>query len=129
LAELLEANRQMPRKQRYTVKRMWETIRGEGFTGGYTTVKDAVRQLRQAAGKEVFMMFVMAFPRECTEAFLEAHAAAFSFFGFVPSRIRYDNTKVAVAQILGPHERKLTTAFARLVLQAPSVPPGAPCRQ
>jgi len=60
-------------------------------------------------------MFVMAFPGEYTEAFLEAHVAAFAFFGFVPSRISYDNTKVAVAQILGPHERKLTTAFARLV--------------
>jgi hypothetical protein len=60
-------------------------------------------------------MFVMAFPRECTEAFLEAHVAAFAFFGFVPGRISYDNTKVAVAQILGAHERKLTTAFGRLV--------------
>ncbi|MCP4643008.1 MAG: IS21 family transposase, partial [bacterium] len=60
-------------------------------------------------------MFVMAFPRECTEAFLEAHVAAFKFFGFAPKRISYDNTKVAVAKILGAHERKLTTAFARLV--------------
>jgi len=60
-------------------------------------------------------MFVMAFPRECTEAFLEAHVAAFAFFGFVPSRISYDNTKVAVTKILGPHERKLTAAFGRLV--------------
>jgi hypothetical protein len=31
-------------------------------------------------------MFVMAFPRECTEAFLEAHVQAFTFFGFVPPR-------------------------------------------
>jgi hypothetical protein len=60
-------------------------------------------------------MFVMAFPRECTEAFLEAHVAAFAFFGFVPNRISYDNTTVAVAKILGTHARKLTVAFARLV--------------
>lgn len=60
-------------------------------------------------------MFVMAFPRECTESFLEAHVAAFEFFGFIPKRITYDNTKVAVAQILGPNERKLTAAFDRLV--------------
>jgi transposase len=46
-------------------------------------------------------MFVMAFPRECTEAFLEAHVRAFQFFGFVLRRISYDNTKVAVTQITG----------------------------
>lgn len=154
LSELLEANRHLPRKQRYTVKRMFETLREEGFSGGYTTVKDAVRELRRSAPKEAFMpltqppgeaqadfghalavidgqltkvaffvmslvhsdaMFVMAFPRECWEAFAEAHVAAFRFFGFVPRRISYDNTKTAVAQILGPHERKVTAGFARLV--------------
>ena len=35
LAELLEANRELPRKQRYTVTRMWDVLTGEGFTGGY----------------------------------------------------------------------------------------------
>jgi len=154
LSELLEANGDLPRKQRYTVTRMWQVLQGEGFPGGYTTVKDAVRLLRKAAPKEVFMpltqppgeaqvdfgyalahmggrltkvaffvmtmvhsdaMFVTAFPRECTEAFGEAHVAAFTFFGLVPRRITYDNTKVAVAQILGAHERKLTVAFERLV--------------
>jgi transposase len=60
-------------------------------------------------------MFVMAFPRECTEAFLEAHVAAFTYFSLVPRRITYDNTKIAVAQILGAHARKRTAAFERLV--------------
>jgi len=154
LKELIEGNADLPAKQRYTVKRMWAVLCGEGFTGGYTTVKDAVREIRKGAPKEVFMpliqppgeaqvdfghalariggrltkvvffvmslvhsdaMFVMAFPRECTEAFLEAHLKAFAFFGFVPSRISYDNTKVAVTQITGAHRRKLTAAFARLV--------------
>ena len=31
--------------------------------------------------------FVCAFPRECTEAFLEGHTRAFAFFGSVPRRI------------------------------------------
>lgn len=132
---------------------MWEILCGKGFAGGYTTVKDAVRELRKRAPREVYMplsqppgeaqvdfgyalariggslrkialfvmtlvhsdaMFVMAFPRECTEAFLEAHVAAFGFFGFVPARISYDNTKVAVTKIIGARERKLTAAFARL---------------
>jgi transposase len=36
--------------------------------------------------------FVCAFPRECTEAFLEGHVRAFAFFGGVPRRISYDNS-------------------------------------
>ena len=47
LRELLAEARRQPRKQRYTVKRMWELLCKEGFTGGYTTVRDAVRQLRR----------------------------------------------------------------------------------
>jgi transposase len=58
--------------------------------------------------------FVCAFPRECTEAFLEGHVRAFAFFGGVPRRISYDNTKVAVARILGGRQRKLTDAFLNL---------------
>src|SRR5947208_15968690 len=59
-------------------------------------------------------IFVCAFPRECTEAFLEGHVRAFAFFGGVPRRISYDNLKIAVAQITGGRERKLTDAFLRL---------------
>ncbi len=35
LGEILEENCQLPRKQRYTVKRMWDVLKDEGFTGGY----------------------------------------------------------------------------------------------
>ena len=35
-------------------------------------------------------IFCCAFPRECTEAFLEGHVAAFAFFGGVPRGISYD---------------------------------------
>lgn len=58
-------------------------------------------------------MFVMAFERECTESFWEGHVRAFEFFGGVPTRIVYDNTRVAVAKILG-RERKLTRGFCEL---------------
>jgi transposase len=58
--------------------------------------------------------FVCAFPRECTEAFLEGHVRAFAFLGGVPRRISYDNLKIAVAQVIGGRERKLTDAFLRL---------------
>ncbi len=59
-------------------------------------------------------IFCRAFPRECTEAFLEGHARAFAFFGGVPRRISYDNLKIAVAKVTGARERKLTDAFLRL---------------
>jgi len=45
--------------------------------------------------------FVRAFPAETTEAFLEGHVQAFAYFGGVPTTILDDNTKLAVARILG----------------------------
>jgi len=38
---------------------------------------------------------------------------AFAFFGGVPRRIAYDNTKTAVAKIVGRRGRVVTRAFAR----------------
>jgi transposase len=58
--------------------------------------------------------FVAAFPAETTEAFLEGHVRAFVYFGGVPTRILYDNTKIAVARILGGEERQKTRAFSEL---------------
>jgi transposase len=58
--------------------------------------------------------FVMAFPAETTEAFLEGHNHAFAYFGGVPRTILYDNTKLAVAQILGDGTRSKTQAFSEL---------------
>ena len=58
--------------------------------------------------------FVVAFPAETTEAFLEGHVRAFAYFGGVPTRILYDNTKIAVAKILGGAERQRTRAFSEL---------------
>src|SRR5260370_35254387 len=58
--------------------------------------------------------FVAAFPGETTEAFLEGHVRAFAYLGGVPRQILYDNTKLAVAKILGGGERKKTRAFCEL---------------
>src|SRR5437016_13243965 len=58
--------------------------------------------------------FVMAFPAETTEAFLEGHNQAFTYFEGVPRNILYDNTKLAVVQILGDGTRKKTQAFSEL---------------
>jgi transposase len=58
--------------------------------------------------------FVAAFPAETTEAFLEGHVLAFTYFCAVPTRILYDNTKIAVARILGGDQRQRTRAFSEL---------------
>ena len=60
-------------------------------------------------------VYCQAFPRECSEVFLEGHRRAFAFFGGVPTRISYDNTKVAVGKIVGSREREHTKEFQRLV--------------
>jgi len=59
-------------------------------------------------------IFVMAFPAESTEAFLEGHIRAFAYSGGVPRSILYDNTKLAVAQMLGDGTRQKTRAFSEL---------------
>jgi transposase len=147
---ILQEDRERPRKQRHTAKRIHERLREEhGYGGGYTIVKDYVR-LRELRQQEMFVplqhppgdaqadfgealavidgeerkahylaidlpqsddCFVMAFPAETTEAFLEGHNQAFVYFGGVPRTILYDNTKLAVARILGDGTRKKTQAF------------------
>lgn len=152
--QILEADRQAPKKQRHTAKRIFERLRAEhGFTGGKTAVKDAVRAWKQTH-REVFLplshplgeaqvdfgeatiklngtetkvalfvmtlpysgaIFIQAFPRECTETFLEGHRRAFEFWGGVPRRISYDNLAIAVIEVLKGRERKLTREFLRLL--------------
>ena len=60
-------------------------------------------------------VYCQAFPRECTEVFLEGHVRAFGFFGGVPRRIAYDNAKTTVAKIVGNRERVVTREFGRLL--------------
>ncbi len=66
--------------------------------------------------------FVVAYPAETTEAFCDGHVQAFAFFGAlaepgkagVPKSILYDNTKIAVAKILGDGKRQRTRVFTEL---------------
>src|SRR5215207_7250165 len=55
--------------------------------------------------------FVKACP---AETFCDGHDAAFAFFGGVPRSMLYDNTRLAVARILGDGRRLRTRAFAEL---------------
>ena len=150
---ILEEDRTAPRKQRHTAKRIFERLREEhGFTGGYTIVKDYVRE-RRVRTREMFVplahppghaqvdfgealavidgterkahffafdlphsdaIFVKAYPAETSEALCDGHVAAFAFFGGVPLSILYDNTKLAVARILGDGTRQRTRVFSEL---------------
>ena len=57
---------------------------------------------------------VKACPAETTEAFCDGHNAAFHYFGGVPRGIVYDNTKLAVARMLGDGTRQRTQVFSEL---------------
>ena len=58
--------------------------------------------------------YVKAYPSETTEAFLDGHVSAFAFLGGAPQSILYDNTRLAVARILGDGRRQRTRAFTEL---------------
>ena len=150
---ILDDDHRVPKKQRHTAKRIFERLRDEyGFDGGYTIVKDYVREHRRRT-REMFVplshppghaqcdfgealvviggverkahcfvldlphsdgCFVKAYPAETTEAFLDGHVSAFAFLGGVPQSMLYDNTKLAVAKILGDGRRQRTRAFTGL---------------
>jgi len=59
-------------------------------------------------------IFVVGYPAERTEAFCDGHVRAFQFFGGVPQSILYDNTKIAVARILGDGRRQRSRVFSEL---------------
>ena len=153
IKDVLERDKEVPRKQRHTITRIFERLRDEkSFTGSYTIVREFVNEYLQRA-QEVYLplvhrpgeaqvdfghalvnvrgvlgkydFFVMSLPysdafyvqvfaRECTETFQEGHRRAFNYFGKVPIRISYDNSRIAVSMVLGAHKRKLTDGFLQL---------------
>ena len=58
--------------------------------------------------------FVAAYPAAATEAWLDGHNAAFTFFGGVPLSILYDNDKCLASRILPDGTRQRTRAFGGL---------------
>jgi transposase len=152
IKQIIEDDKQLPKKQRHTAVRIYHRIKEMGYEGKYTQVKEEVRKIKRLK-KEVYMplnhkpgeaqvdfgyalakvsgvlrkvaffvmvlpysdaFFVMAFERECTESYWQGHVRAFEFFGGVPKRISYDNSRVLVSKIIGPHDRKLTDGFLKL---------------
>src|SRR5712692_8497350 len=123
----LLADREAPRKQRHTAKRIWQRLLDEqGAELSERTVRDYVRRRRRELGEAVdevyvqrrkvylFLMracysgaaFVVAFERETQLAFLEAHVEALRFFGGGFQLVRYDNLRSAVKQVLRGRRRR-----------------------
>ena len=57
IAQIIEEDKTLPKKQRHTAKRIYDRIREMGYEGGYTQVKDAVRELIRVK-QEVFMPLI-----------------------------------------------------------------------
>src|SRR5215212_984897 len=118
---ILEHDRTAPPKQRHTAKRVFERLRDEhGFAGGYTTVRDYVREARTRQ-KETFVPLSHP-PGHAQVDFGEAlgviggERVKIHFFCMdLPHSILYDNTKLAVARILPDGTRERTQGFARLI--------------
>ena len=54
IRQIIEQDKAAPKKQRHTAKRIFERICSEGYKGGYTQVKEAVRTIRRTT-REVFV--------------------------------------------------------------------------
>ncbi len=57
IAQILEEDKDLPKKQRHTAKRIYDRLREMGYGGRYTQVKQAVRELLRVK-QEVFMPLV-----------------------------------------------------------------------
>ncbi len=131
--------------QKHTAQRIYDRlVKEKGFTGGKSTVREAVAMLKDKPGKpfvplsydpgeaiqidwgvatvylagkktkvNLFCMrecfsadiFCIAFYRQNEESFLEGQIAGFHFFGGIPSRLIFDNAKVAVKEGFGAHAK------------------------
>jgi transposase len=57
IRQILKEDQKVHRKQRHTAKRIFERLQEEGYAGGYTQVREAVREIRQRT-REVFVPLV-----------------------------------------------------------------------
>jgi len=57
IAQIIEEDKALPKKQRHTAKRIYERIKEMGYEGNYTQVKEAVQEVKRLR-QEVFMPLV-----------------------------------------------------------------------
>ena len=84
------------------------TDHGKDNSNGRAHVGDAIRH------KPGILGFLRQIGFMGATRFCDGHNAAVAFFGGVPRSILYDNTKLAVARILGDGKRQRTRVFTEL---------------
>jgi transposase len=57
IRQIIRDDKQFPRKQRHTARRIFECLKAEGYTGGETQVKKAVREIKRK-NREVFVPLI-----------------------------------------------------------------------
>jgi transposase len=90
IAQIIDNDKSLPKKQRHTAKRIYERIQEEGYQGKYTQVKEAVRELRRI-NREVFMPLI----HRPGEAQVD--------FGYALAKVSGDLRKIAFFVMVLPH--------------------------
>ena len=101
IAQIIEDDKAVSKKQRHTSKRIYERLKAEGYQGGCTQVKEAVREIK-GVNQEVFMPLV----HRPGEAQVD--------FGFAVAKLAGVLRKIAFFVMVLPHsDAFLVMAFER----------------
>jgi transposase len=90
IAAIIQSDKEMPKKQRHTAKRIYELLRDEGYSGCYVQVAQHVKELKKTS-KEVFVPLV----HEPGEAQMD--------FGFAVAHVAGELRKIAFFAMSLPH--------------------------
>jgi transposase len=70
IKQILDADREVPKKQRHKAVRIFERLREEGYSGGLTQVKEAVRRIKRTASLTWVKEAVRRIKRTSQEVFM-----------------------------------------------------------
>ena len=119
IEQILKEDQLLPRKQRHTAKRVWERLKEAGFTGGYTVVKEAVRELTQRS-QEVFVP--LAHPPHFSTGVYTCQSVESTSLRLVITRLHADRQSKGQPEI-HRHQRRFRHALrAGLPVALPIIP-------